>query len=113
VSAQLAGELLEPHGAEDALAEEALDERHEGIFADGEPLAVPFDPVGRDLAVGAAVIAGHVGVLLARTAVHSQRLVAGGAADHAGEEVGLRAAAAIAAGALPEPILRPGEQRHR
>jgi hypothetical protein len=36
--------------------------------------------------------------------------VAGGAADHAGEEVGLGAAAAGTAGALLEAVLGPGEQ---
>ena len=34
VGAQLAGEVVEPHGAEDGLAEEALDEREEGVLAD-------------------------------------------------------------------------------
>jgi hypothetical protein len=43
VSAKLARELLEPHGAEDALAEEALDQREQGVLADRKPLAVPFD----------------------------------------------------------------------
>lgn len=86
VGAELAGELVHAHRAEDALAEEALDDGQQDVFADGEPLAVPVDLIGSDLAVGSTVVAGHVDVLLAGPAVHREGLVSGGAADHAGED---------------------------
>ena len=53
----------------------SLDERQEVVLADIEPLAVPFDLLSGDLAVGPAVVAGHVDVLLAGSPVHGERLV--------------------------------------
>jgi hypothetical protein len=75
-------------------------------------LAVAVDLLGRDLAVGAPVVAGHVGVALALAPVHRQRLVPGGAADHAGEQVGRLAIApaVVAAAVLAEALLGAGEE---
>ncbi len=112
VGLELAGELVEAHGTEDALGEEALDEGHKGVLAHRQPLPVALDLVGGDLAVGAAVVAGRVGVVLALALVHGEGLVPRGAADHPGQQVGGLAPLTASCGpsVLAEALLGGGEQ---
>jgi hypothetical protein len=103
---QLAGELVETHRAEDPLGEEALDDGQQRVLPQVDPLLACVGVGGSGVAVGGPVGAGVVVVVLPRFALHRERLMAGLAANHPGEEVGAVAVARLAAGPFGEARLR-------
>jgi hypothetical protein len=86
VASKLLGELLEAHRAEYALLEEPQSEGQECVLAQVDPLLPGVDLELGGVAVAAAVGTGVVVVAFAGLALR-QWLVAGGASDHACEEV--------------------------
>ncbi|MFT3863842.1 MAG: hypothetical protein QM729_06175 [Solirubrobacterales bacterium] len=110
---ELAAEVVEAVGAEDALRDERVGERDHPVLADVLPFAVAVR-LGRGVAVGDPIAAGVVVVALAALAVHPQRVVAGGAVDDAAQRIEalLRAAppvAGVASAACPHLDLHPFE----
>ncbi|HMI81776.1 MAG TPA: hypothetical protein VK480_08310 [Solirubrobacterales bacterium] len=82
----LPAEVLQALRAEDARAEEGVDQRDQVVLTHVLPFAVA-GCLGGGVAVGAAVAAGVIGIALAALALHPQRVVASGAVDDAAQQV--------------------------